>query len=218
MRLKLLMFAAPLALLAGCATSAQDPAPTAQLAPASVSPYGMFLAGQAALNDGKSGDAARFFDQARVHPEADVVVAERAFLAALLSGDIERASQLAPTSEDASDATKRLGKLVSGVEALAEGRGKVAQEQLSPIATAFPHRAAAALLAPWAAAQAGDVENSLVRPQVRGDRLVDYFGQLSQAHLFERAKRYDEAETNFKAPTAGDSQAGKVVLGYGAFS
>ena len=31
---------------------------------------------------------------------------------------------------------------------------------------------------------------SLVRPQVRGDRAVDYFGQLGQGALFERAKRY----------------------------
>lgn len=217
MRLKLLMFAAPLALLAGCATPSNDAVVRAQLAPASVSPYGMFLAGQAALNDGKSGEAARFFDQARTHPEADVVVAERAFLAALLAGDIERASQLAPTGEDASEATKRLGKLVAGIEALAEGRGKVAQEALSPEAVAFPHRSAAALLQPWAAAQAGDVENSLVRPQVRGDRLVDYFGQLSQAHLYERAKRYDEAETNFKALTAGEQPAEMAILAYGEF-
>lgn len=218
MRLKLLTFAAPLALLAACASGPSGgPGARSGAEAASTSPYGMFLAGQAALNDGKSGEAARFFDQARQHPEADVLVAERAFLAALLAGDIEKAAQSAPTGEDASEATKRLGKLVVGVEALADGKGKIAQAMLEPSTVAFPHRAAAALLAPWAAAQAGDVEGSLVRPQVRGDRLVDYFGQLSQAHLYERAKRYDEAETNFKALTAGDSPAEMSVLAYGGF-
>ncbi|HEY8571092.1 tetratricopeptide repeat protein [Phenylobacterium sp.] len=218
MRLKLLVAAAPLVLLCACAGAPpQGQIARSQIEPNSISPYGMFLAGQAALNDGKSGDAARFFDQARGHPEADVVVAERAFLAALLAGDIEKAAQVAPTGEDASEATKRLGKLVQGVEAIAEGKGKIAQPALTPDSVAFPHRPAAALLAPWAAALNGDVEASLTRPVVRNDRLVEYFGQLGQAHLFERAKRYDEAETNFKALTGGDDPAELAVLAYGAF-
>jgi Flp pilus assembly protein TadD len=218
MRLNLLVCVAPLALLAACAGSPKDgPVARTQYEPASISPYGMFLAGQAALNDGKSGEAARYFEQARTHPDADVLVAERAFLAALLAGDIEKAAQIAPSGETASEATKRLGKLVQGVEALAEGKGKVAQPLLSPESVAFPHRPAAALLAPWAAAANGDAEGSLVRPVVRNDRLVEYFGQLGQAHLYERAKRYDEAETNFKALTAGDGPAELAVLAYGAF-
>ena len=88
---------------------------------------------------------------------------------------------------------------------MADGDGKTAKTLLSGDAIGFPHRPAAALLAPWASAMAGDVEGSLVRPEVRGDKLVDYFGQVGQAYLFERAKRYDEAETAYKAVTAGDS-------------
>jgi Flp pilus assembly protein TadD len=63
----------------------------------------------------------------------------------------------------------------------------------------------------------GDVENSLVRPQVRGDRIVDYFGLLGQGRLFERARRYDEAETDFKASTAADATSEMAVLAYGGF-
>jgi Flp pilus assembly protein TadD len=106
---------------------------------------------------------------------------------------------------------------VKGVEALAEGKGKAAETLLASDSIGFPHKAAAALLAPWAAAQAGDVDGSLVRPEVRGDKLVDYFGQLGQAYLFERAKRYDEAETDFKAVTAGNAPGEMLVLAYGGF-
>ena len=219
MRLPLLLTAAaPLVFLAACATapgqtiSVQS---SSQMA-ANVSPYGMFLAGESALNNGKSQDAARFFDQAR-QETGNAMIGEKAFTAALLSGDIQKAAALAPVGEDASEASKRLGKLVVAVEAMADGKGKEAQALLANDSIAFPHKPAAALLAPWAAAQAGDTEASLVRPQVRGDRLVDYFGQLGQAALYERAKRYDEAETDFKAAVSTPNPTEMAVLAYGGF-
>jgi tetratricopeptide (TPR) repeat protein len=217
MRSLLLAAAAPLVLLSACASAGPDAARTrAADGTFGLSPYGMFLAGQAALNDGRSAEAARFFEQANAQPQTDVVVAERAFTAALLAGDIQKAVSLFPDGPEVSEATKRLARLVEAVEALADGKGKAARELLSGDSIGFPHRGVAALLAPWAAAQAGDVEASLVRPQVRGDRVVDYFGQLGRAHLFERARRYDEAETDFKAAnaTAGSEMA---VLAYGGF-
>jgi tetratricopeptide (TPR) repeat protein len=218
MRRQLLIFAAPLVLLSACASAGQDArTAAADIPPAGATPYGMFLAGEAALNDGKSHEAAQYFEQARLQPDVDPLVSEKAFTAALLSGDIDKAAAIAPTGADAPEAAKRMGKLVVGVAALADGKGKQAQPLLAPDANAFPHKSAAALLAPWAAAQAGDVEGSLVQPQVKGDPLVDYFGQLGQALLFERAKRYDEAETDFKAVAAGARASEMAVLAYGGF-
>jgi Flp pilus assembly protein TadD len=103
------------------------------------------------------------------------------------------------------------------VETLAQGKGKEARAMLSGDAIAFPHKSVAALLSPWAAAQAGDVAGSVVRPAVRNDRQVDYFGQLGQAALFERAKRFDEAETDYKALTDGASPSDLAVVAYGEF-
>ncbi len=214
---RLLTAAAPLVLLAACAT-----APGAGNSAASgavggnVSPYGMFLAGESALNNGKSQDAAKFFDQAR-QETGDAMIGERAFTAALLAGDISKAAALAPTGDDASEGGKRLGKLVLAVEDIASDKGKDAKAILTDSNIAFPHKPAGALLAPWAAAEAGDVEGSLVRPEVRGDRLVDYFGQLGQAALFERARRYDEAETDFKAAASTSNPTEMGIVGYGGF-
>jgi tetratricopeptide (TPR) repeat protein len=218
MRLPLLLTAAaPLVLIAACASApgAERSAQTSAVA-AKVSPYGMFLAGESALNNGRSVDAAKFFDQARSET-GDPMIAERAFTSALLSGDIPKAAALAPTGEDAGEASKRLGKLVVAVEDIANGKGKEASALLANDSIAFPHKSAAALLAPWAAAEAGDQEGALVRPQVRGDRLVDYFGQLGQAALFERAKHYDEAETDFKAAVSVSTPTEMAVQAYGGF-
>jgi tetratricopeptide (TPR) repeat protein len=220
---KLLTAAAPLVLLAACAT-APGGSPSASAAGsstaaeqvASASSYGKFLAGEQALNNGRSAEAAKFFDQARIE-SGDTMIAERAFTAALLAGEIQKASVLAPTGDQASEAAKRLGKLVVAVEALADGKGKEAQTLFNDPAIGFPHKPAAALLAPWAAAQAGDTEASISRPEIRGDRLVDYFGQLAQGALFERAKRYDEAETDFKAVVSVEQPTEMAVLAYGGF-
>lgn len=216
-RTLLLAFAAPLVLLGGCAaTQKAEEAPLG--APvAADSAYGMFLAGSAALQEGRNGDAARFLELARTQSGDDPAVAERAFTAALMAGEIQKAALLAPDGATASEPGKRLGRLVKVVAALNEGKGKVAKAELSNDGIGFPHRAAAALLGPWVAASVGDAEGSVVRPQLRGDAGVDYFGQIGQAHLFERAKRYDEAETDFKAVTAGENPSEIAILAYGAF-
>jgi Flp pilus assembly protein TadD len=225
MRRHLLIFAAPLALLSACATGPDYGAVDKRVdAGGAESPYGLFLAGEGAMNQGRSAEAANYFDRARALGDQQMV-AERAFTAALLAGDVTRAAALAPESSpaagsdagDSSEAGVRLGRLVKAVEAMAQGKGRDAQAMLSGDKAGVPYRAAAALLAPWAAAEAGDVENSLTRPEVRGDKLVEYFGQLGQAYLFERAKRYDEAETDFKAITAGEQSGELVVLAYGGF-
>lgn len=217
MRRTLLAFAAPLVLLGGCASTeaAKDPAP--QLPAAADTAYGMFLAGNAALSEGRNSEAARFLDVARSQAGDDPAVAERAFTAALMAGEIEKAALLAPEGANASEPGKRLGRLVKVVAALADGKGKVAKAELGTDGIGFPHRSAAALLSPWIAAAAGDSEGAVVRPQLRGDGAVDYFGQMGQAHLFERARRYDEAETDFKAITSGENPTEFAVLAYGGF-
>jgi tetratricopeptide (TPR) repeat protein len=213
--------AAPAILLSACATNAPMMAArqtTSSAAEAGRSPYGMFLAGQSALNAGDSEKAARYFDMARLSGDGDSSeVDERAFSAALLAGDISKAAALAPTAPETSEAVKRLAALTVGVELLAEGKAKAAQTELGSTAIGFPHRSAAVLLAPWAAAAAGDVEASLIRPQAPGDKMVDYFGQLAQGMLYERAKRFDEAETDFKAVTSGAQPAELAISAYGAF-
>lgn len=222
MRNALLIAVAPLVLLLAACASGPEQQQAGDLdfggGPMASSGYGLFLAGQAALNDGRSSEAADYFEQAAATGDLDAgVVSERAFVAALLAGDIAKATQLAPTGEDASEGGRRLGQLTRAVEAMAQGQGKAAGELLAGDAIGFPHRSAAALLAPYASAMAGDTYGSLVRPEVRGDRLVEYIGQIDQAYMYERARRYDEAETDFKALAEVDRASEMAVLAYGGF-
>ena len=179
--------------------------------------YGQFLAGQAALRDGKSKEAATYFGTAAVLGEDPGVISERSFTALLLAGEVTRAASVAPTDPDATEAVRRLGVMTRVVEAIAMGKGKDAQALLKADPPGFPHQQAATLLAPWAAAAAGDNEGAIVQPTLRSDKLVQYFGQQGQARLFERAKRYDEAETDYKALIGNTATASIFTLDYGAF-
>jgi hypothetical protein len=144
MRLSLISAAAALALLTACTTAGNAPAPAPSApAPAGLSSYGMFLAGEAALNDGKSAEAAQYFDRARQQNSGDGLLSERAFMAALLAGDVGKAAVLAPTGDDASESARRLGKVVQAVEALANGKYQEARTILASDAIAFPHKPAA---------------------------------------------------------------------------
>src|SRR5690606_39835403 len=128
---------APLVLLAACASAGAEAGLAAGagqgVAPRpGASPYGLFLAGQAALNDGLSREAAGFFDRASVEGSDTLIVRERAFNAAVLAGDLKRALALDPTGEEeASEAVKRLARLTRAVDSLSTGDAKTARSTLS---------------------------------------------------------------------------------------
>jgi tetratricopeptide (TPR) repeat protein len=222
MRFKILLAAATVLSLAACTTAPKTvvlrgPATLRTTVLDARSPYGQFLAGQAALRAGDTRQAASYFGVAGALGEDPGVIAERSFTALLLAGEVSRAAAVAPQGPEVNEALKRLGALTRAVDALAAGKGKAAQAILKGEDIGFPHRQAVALLGPWAAAAAGDAEGATVQPTLQNDRLVQFFGQLGQARLFERAKRYDEAETDYKALTATAAASDLFVLDYGAF-
>jgi Flp pilus assembly protein TadD len=195
--------------LAACATTGSPPAATrgpsdAASVPASISgqsAYGLFLAGQMAINNGQGSQAAAYFgaaDQATKAPDASALLQAHTFTAALLAGDVKGAAQMTPLAVDDPEA-QRLASLVRAVEDLAEGAGARARAALVNGEIAAPHAVAAALLAPLAAAQAGQAEAAIALPVFNSDPVASFFASLDQGLLFERAHRYDEAETDFRA-------------------
>ena len=192
---------APLALLAlsACATSAPATGPRALASedgPSSI--YGLYLAGQTALISGDSQMAADYFARARASSPDAAFLKERVFTAALLSGDIPRAAQMAPGPAEGSPSSQSLGILTQAVEDLANDRGKEAYAKLAAPHPDLPVAPPTTLLKPWAAAAAGDWVEALTLPDAP-DRLTGLIASLDQALLFERAKRYPEAETAYKA-------------------
>ncbi|CAN5369238.1 tetratricopeptide repeat protein [soil metagenome] len=224
-RIKLLIALLSASALTACAATAPPPAAPSLRGKLSVdagwggshSAYGQFLAGQAALRNGHNAQAADYFAQAREQDDESGVLGDRAFTAALLAGDVQRAAILAPRGTDSNEAVRRLGALTRVVDLMASGKNGEAQTLLKTETLGFPHRPVAALLAPWLAAAAGDKAGAVARPEVQSDRFVQYFGQLGQAKLYERAKRYDEAEADYKELMAVENARALFVEDYGAF-
>jgi Flp pilus assembly protein TadD len=225
--------AAPLAALAlaGCATAptggtvAAAPATTTQPLPpgeSSASNYGLFLAGEAALQAGHSAQAEQYFSRAAQgagdQPAAtQALIREKAFTAAVMAGDIDAAAALGPTPDPAStEPVQRLARLVRAVDALAENRGKEADAILTAPGGGSTFDVGFVLLKPWAAAAAGDPKRAVALPEGPTPALTRVSAQFDQAQLLERDKRFDEAETDYKSLTSGQFAA-LYIVPYGEF-
>ncbi|MDR3509049.1 MAG: tetratricopeptide repeat protein [Caulobacteraceae bacterium] len=179
--------------------------------------YGLFLAGQAAMDDGKTELAADFFERASKREPGAIFLKERAFTAALVAGDVHRAATLAPGADEGSLSSQSLGRLARAADALADGRGRESEAALAGLTLSQPHRTAGLLLAPWTAAAAGDWKVALTLPEAKGDRLVEQLSRLTQAQLLERAKRYDEADAAFRALMVDGDGLGVATSAYAEF-
>jgi Flp pilus assembly protein TadD len=192
----------PAALRAADAASVEAPHDNASV-------YGLYLAGEAALDDGASQDAAVYLSRASAKsPDADFIK-ERAFAAALVAGDVDRAASLAASlrtpGPQEEDSIYTLGVLTRATVALAENHAKDGYALLSS-APQGGHSDAILLLKPWAAALAGDPTAATATPPESRDRGVRAFGALGQALLLEHAGRETQADAVYK------EQSGKGVL------
>jgi tetratricopeptide (TPR) repeat protein len=218
--------------LSGCAADGPAAAPPAPIAALQASPasdrylgasnYGLFLAGEAAMQAGRSEDAAHYFSRAAEGaadqpPAALALIRERAFTAAIMAGDVDQAALMAPQPDpDDASPSQRLARLVRAVDALAQNRGKEADLILTAPGKGLAYAGGVNLLKPWAAAAAGDAKRAVSMLGAPAPALTRVAAQFSQALLLERAKRYDEAETDYKSLTAGQFAA-LYVIPYGEF-
>ena len=210
----------PLALCA-CATAPQLRGPLMGRAEAPAddsSVYGLYLAGEAALDDGAPAAVAGFFGEASRRAPETAELKQHAFAAALLAGDVDRAAALAPSEATTVTAPSgvsayALGQLTLAVVEMAHGQNHAAFRRLSA-ASMGEHWAAAVLLQPWAAAADGDWAAATASPPAGQDRAVEAFGQLNHALLLERAGRLDGAE---EALASQASRGGVFALVYGGY-
>lgn len=235
-RLRPLAIACAAAALAACATT--GPAQKAGLRPSQPAPatnvptpiafsatrdqtslYGLFLAGEAALDRGSSGDAAFFLGRAS-EVDPDPYLKERAFTAAVIAGEIGKAAAVPLQSGTGSLAAERLARLVRAVEALATNKGAEALTILKSEAPQGQTAQAVTLLIPWAQAAAGDMAAATAAPipgpQVT-PQLTNLFTQFGRARLLERAGRFDEAELVLRGLTMAGGDNSVFILGQGEF-
>lgn len=193
-----------------------SPAPAPSAPSADASPYGLYLAGHAAGQAGQLAAAAAYLERAAASPGATEAMRTDAFNAALKAGDVAAAAVLAPAGDDAS-ADKRLGLVVRGVEAFAEGNGKVAYALLGNDDMGYPYRTAAHLVAPYAAASDDELTAAVARPELGGDAIGQFIGDLDQAGLEARLGKTAAAETAYKSLMQTGDPSGLVTAAYGLF-
>jgi tetratricopeptide (TPR) repeat protein len=209
--------------LGACATTPVATGPVASQQAGAPEPgdagstYGLFLAGAAAFNAGDKHAAADLFADAARQAGDEPFLRERAFIAALIAGDVRQAASLAPAQGDDASAIGRLGRLTRAVDALADGKGREAEALLTNPPIGAPVTTAGLVLAPWAAAAAGDWKAALALPTPRGDRLTDEITLLSNAMLQERRHRFTEADGVFRKLLAQSDGSGVYTAAYGGF-
>jgi tetratricopeptide (TPR) repeat protein len=209
---------ASLVALTACAT-ASGSTPPADRIPSSISgqsAYGLFLAGQSAIDRGHGVDAADYFAKAATASDGTdaSLVQTHVFTASLLAGDIKQAAQIAPVT-DQDPEIRRLALLTVAVEDMASGQAAKARPLLAEVGA--PYRSASALLAPLAAAEAGDKDAAIALPVVEGDAVAAFFANLDQGIIFEHLGRFDEAETALRALVQRGDPGAVASIDLGAF-
>jgi Flp pilus assembly protein TadD len=179
--------------------------------------YGLYLAGEAALDQGESRAAAFYLEKASAKsPDADFIK-ERAFAAALIAGEVDRAAVLAtaltPPSAGSDSSLYTLGVLTRATVDLADDKAKAGLVLLSG-ANKGAHSDAIMLLKPWAAALAGDWSQATAPPPMSSERGVAAFSALGEALVLERANHLVTAEAIYKEQAA---RGGLFALAYGRY-
>jgi tetratricopeptide (TPR) repeat protein len=201
----------------GSASASAGPVPPAMSGVSrDSSAYGLYLAGQAALDAGETAAASDFFNRAAAADPNAGFLKDRVFMAALMSGDVARAAAIAPANGEGRASTRILGVIAQSVEAMAEGRGGDAYAALVQVGDAGEGGGTVALLKPWAAAAAGRWDDAIALPN-SNDRLIKLIAGIDQGLLFERRRNYGEAETAFKALLSDRVGQSLVGQAYGEF-
>ncbi|CAN5212313.1 tetratricopeptide repeat protein [soil metagenome] len=133
------------------------------------------------------------------------------------AGDIAEAARLAPSKTEGSMGAQRLGRLARATEALAKGDGASARLLLADDMVGPPHGTAASLMAPWAAAMAGNTNPDATPPRAADTPAAALLARYSQAVLLEKARKYKESEAAYKSLFETAPSVGMFGLGYGAF-
>ena len=162
---------------------------------------GAYMAGQQALNDLRTDEAARYFFQAAQGEWDNIVLVERAFIAFAADGQIGQAASTAKHLLEL-DPTNELAELVVATEALKERRYAAADRMLGAIGQDSFTGITAGILRAWALI--GDNRRD------EADAVLDEIGQtgLEDFLVFHRA---------LMAEAAGDTE-GAIELAGEAFA
>lgn len=183
--------------------------------------YGLYLGGRylsahGVTQEGEARAGADALVRAQALTSEQPTVAEQAFVAALLAGDLEGAVASAPRGEDAVPTLTGAARLVQAVLEFERGRSRQASALLKAQPIAPPHANAALLVQPWIAAAARDWDFALISPP-SGDVVIFQVMRLQRAQILEIRRRYAEAEAEYKGLADAPNSQAAFRVAYGEF-
>ncbi|WAC49036.1 tetratricopeptide repeat protein [Asticcacaulis sp. SL142] len=162
------------------------------------SAYGEYLVGKYAVSRGDTMVAAESLISAAKADPLNESLREKAFIAALLSGDIDYAVSARPTNSESPRYIQALGDLVVAVDYIKANKPAKAGEALDEMLALQSQNRTGSLLRPWVYALDGKWDQALSGAPQSRDRLLSLFGALDQAVLSEIRGKTDEAEALYK--------------------
>ncbi len=190
----------PLAVALPATAQGNRAGPAATPAASQSSGPALYLAGNAAVSDGRFDLALDYFSRAADLASGDArdSLRELAFESAVRSGNIPRAAQFAPQAESSAQVTRQLGQLVVAVDAMASGDARKSNTILTGNGVGQPFRALALMLQPWSAVAAGQKDPAIPEPPARSDPITRMYAMYNRALLLEFTGKTDQVEDIYK--------------------
>ena len=179
--------------------------------------YGLFLAGRLANSRGEGAVGAAYLRQAYELTPEQILVRDQAFLANLLSGDLDFAALATPTGDEVSPVLSEAGRLVSVVQAFVEDDPEAALAVIADRPIGRPHNRAGQFILPFVAAAAGDVELATRAPSRTARDPATLISRHNRALVLEHLRRYDEADADYVLLMAQPLGRSNFTLSYGEF-
>lgn len=174
---------------------------------------GSYLAGQQALKDLSTQDAARFFRQAAEANWSDPELVERAFVALAANGDIDRAASAAKHLLEL-DRGNELASLVIATQALKERRYGAAINDLEQLGTDNFAGITGSILRAWAYTGDNRVDQAFkMLDEAAGDGLADFL-VFHRALMAEVAGRSEESIDLARQAYETDPGVARIVEAY----
>lgn len=160
--------------------------------------YGNFLVGRYAMAMGDVGTASRSLTSASAGDPAEADLREKAFLVAILNGDIDKAQTITP--QGTTGVSRLMGGLVTATTAVKVNKPAVAIKALDAVLKAESDEKTASLLRPYVQAMNGDWKaafdesgDAALNASDRG-RLLVYLIKAERARLYEMKGRIKDAD------------------------
>ena len=181
-------------------------------------PYGAYLAGRHAASVNDSGKAADFYDRALADEPDDPVILERAFMAALTAGEMNRAVPLARRLTEI-EPGERMARLTLALAAVKSGDYDDARAEMDAASPGPFTALVGTLTLAWAAAGDGDKAQAMDKiGAFEGRAAFALFRSYHQALMLEVLDDQEGAAAAYASAmeTSGGSSV-RVVQAYASF-